>query len=167
MNRDTCLMLEKIVFSKNRRISSEDLVNLFSVGERTILNYWKELKVYLETAGFSQTVSFNGKEFIWNGKNNDVSALGKKTCGMNFYDYRLNSEERWNLVALTLAYQSEPVKIDDLQKLTLTSRSTSINDLNTVRAELRAKKISMSVSTKAGASLKCTETVRRKLIMKA
>ena len=167
MNRDTCLMLEKIVFSDNLRMSSEDLVNLFSVGERTILNYWKELKVYLETAGFSQTVSFNGKEFIWNGKNNDVSALGKKTCGMNFYDYRLNSEELWNLVALTLAYQSEPVKIDDLQKLTLTSRSTSINDLNTVRAELRAKKISMSVSTKAGASLKCTETVRRKLIMKA
>ena len=165
MNQQTCTMLKRIVFSCRKALTAGDLAREFSVSGRTVLNYWKEIGEYLAREGLERAVSFDGGRFVFSGGSEDRQRLGQAIGHMDFYDYRLNSEERIWLISACLCAAEHPMKIEEFQDLLSASRTTVSNDIRNLRIILEKRGISFCENKRTGIQMRCGEYQRRELIL--
>ena len=165
MNKQTCEMLKKIVMSRHKSVLLKDLADNLFVSSRTILNHWKETEEYLVQESLENVVSFDGKQFEYSGKSEDRQRIAKTTSHMNFYDYRLNSEERIWIISAYLCRADAPIKIEQFQNLLCTGRTTIINDIKTARIILGKRGITFCENRHMGIQMNCDEYQRRELIL--
>ncbi|MGX8701675.1 BglG family transcription antiterminator [Caproiciproducens sp.] len=165
MNKQTCEMLKKIVMSRHKSVLLKDLADDLSVSSRTVLNYWKETEEYLVQESLESAVSFDGKRFECSGKSEDRQRVAEAISQMNFYDYRLNSEERIWTISAHLCAADAPLKIEQFQNLLCTGRTTIINDIKTVRIILAKRGIRFCENRHIGIQMNCGEYQRRELIL--
>ncbi len=164
MNQQTCDMLKRIVLSR-KAMSVRELAQNLSVSARTVINYWKEIEKYLTREGFADAIAFDGGQFVFSGGSAERQRVGYTVSRMDFYDYRLNSEERIWVISAYLCAAEAPIKIERFQDLLSTSRTTVINDIKTVRLILEKRGISFYENKHMGIQMRCGEFQRRELIL--
>ena len=164
MNQQTCYMLEKIVLSR-KALSVNELAQTLSVGCRTVLNYWKEIEEYLRREELAETVRFDGGRFTFSGGSAERQRIGRVVSHMDFYDYRLNSEERIWVISAHLCAASAPMKIEQMQALLSASRTTVSTDIKTAGIILEKRGISFHENKHMGIQIRCEEHQRRELIL--
>lgn len=164
MNQQTCYMLEKIVLSR-KALPINEFAGALSVGSRTVLNYWKEIEEYLRREGLAEAVCFDGGRFTFSGGSAERQRIGRAVSHMDFYDYRLNSEERIWVISAHLCASSAPMKIEQMQALLSASRTTVSNDIKTVGIILEKRGISFHENKHMGIQMRCGEHQRRELIL--
>ena len=106
MDLQTTEMLKKIVRNGNEYISTETLMDFFSVSDRTVFNYWKKICPILQDIDAEQLFSCDKKGFVFTGTEQDLIAVAQAVSSMNFYDYHLNCEERPWIIFLYLCADS-------------------------------------------------------------
>lgn len=164
MNQQTCDMLEKIVLSR-KALSVNTLAQVLSVGSRTVLNYWKEIEEYLGREGLADAVCLDDGLFVFSGGSAERQRIGSAVSHMDFYDYRLNSEERIWVISAYLCAAEAPMKIERMQALLSASRTTVSNDIKTVGLILEKRGISFQENKHMGIQIRCEEHQRRELIL--
>lgn len=167
MDLQTTEMLKKIVLNGNEYISTEALMDILSVSDRTVSNYWKKICLFLHDINAEQFFSCDGKGFVFTGTAQDLNTVTQAISSMSFYDYHLNSEERPWVIFLYLCAESSPVTIKNLENILCVSRTTVITALRAARTLAEEHHLSFHENTHYGISLKGNEFERRELILKA
>lgn len=162
--RTTEIMMH--VLSYNTSSTLKDLALKFNVGERTIrndiqiinsfLNEQKALPLLIEGNG---TISFRGGA---DEKNNIIALLERS----DYYSYKLSSEERKDLILLTLFISDKYVTISYLSDKLMVSRSTVINDIDLIREKLKCSKVKIQSYSNKGLVVKGNEENIRRFMFK-
>lgn len=166
MNKKVCELLSILINSPNQYFRYEDLARLLSVSTRSIRNYISDISYFLSGQSLSHFIDITNRGIAFIGSNKDVDILSSHLIDTDFYFYKLSSEERVNIIALTLLLSEKACTISALAEKFNASRVTIIKDIEQVRFLVSQYHIIFEASTHHGYRLMALEKDRRDLILK-
>lgn len=164
MNRQVCECFRILIDHNRSSVSIDELASLLNVSVRTIRNYAAEIESFL---GRYQLVSFyyyNNSILSLSGTEQELEEAARIITDLDFYHYRLNSEERQDILALNLLLADAPITLKELENLLYIGRSTLIGDISVLAMQFATCAISFSENKQKGFAVKCPESVRRSTI---
>lgn len=158
------LILDQLILENS--IDIETLSNYFGVTSRTIRNDIDEINLAIEEIRSNSKLQIRKNQVILDFSEMNINKLKNLINISDYYSYRLNSDERQNLLAIELLIRDSEILIDELSDLFYVSRSTIISDLNILRKKLLEDGINLDGKRGVGIAIDCSESNRRASIRK-
>lgn len=165
MNKQTFKLLECIITNEGHPLAIDELMDIFQVSSRSFYNYWEEIYNFLCIINSQRLVVFNNHEFWFNGNEEDLNFLKISMSSLSFYEYRLSSEERKNIIMILLAASDMPIKSVYFEDILCVSRNTTIADLKEVAKMVEKFGVKISDNKRNGTSILANEKKRREIIL--
>lgn len=159
MNRTLYEFLKYLINYNGESVSFDELSEVFGVTERMIRNYIDDISVFLKKKNIGLFIDVSNSAIKIIEERKDQAKLKELFGELDFYDYKLSSEERKNLILLTILASDEKVRISELEKLLNSSRSSIQNDIASLKEEYAVVN-----SDKTGLSLEISESDKRRMI---
>ena len=167
MNKQIFDLLRQIINKRGNPVSVDDLSASMHVSTRMIYNYWKDICFYCKRINAKDIVSFNDSSFAFNGDKEDAQYINAYLDSLMFNEYRLNSEERIQMIIVILAYSNCSIKSSYFEEVMFASKNTIVSDIKEVKELLVKKGIHFDKNKHSGLLLECDEKQRFELIVEA
>lgn len=164
MNKRTREIVHDLLEQKeyNKSISISDLKEKYSVSERTIRYDIDEISSFLIRNKLNPIIiGDSGSIQIIDDKN----AVMKIMKDNDFYSFKLNKQERTDMISYLLATTKDVVTLQKLADILCVSRSTVIHDVDSVRKQMKSYDLEV-VSYPKGLKLEGHESDLRLLILR-
>lgn len=166
MNRKICELINILINSANQYFKYDDLARLLSVSTRSIRNYISQINYFLSGQNITHFIKITNKGITFTGNDRDGDLLASMIIDLDFYFYKLSSEERVSMISLKLMLSAEACTISTLATQFNASRVTIIKDMDQVRIMFDRYHMSLDTATNYGYLLVAEEKDRRELISK-
>ena len=164
MNKQVCECF-RILMERNRNsVTIDELASQLDVSVRTIRNYAAEIDSFLAGHQLDSFYYYNNSVLRFAAGEQELEEAARIITELDFYTYRLNFEERQDILALTLLFADAPVTLKVLENLLYIGRSTLIGDVSMLSVQFETYSISFSENKQKGFTISCPESVRRSTI---
>lgn len=167
MNKQIFELLRKIIINRGNPISVDDLSASMYVSPRMIYNYWKDICFYCEKINAINYISFKDGLFYFNGGNDETKYISACLDSLLFNEYRLNSEERIQIIAVIMAFSNYPIKNNYFEEIMFTSKNTVVADIRNFKKLIEENNIYFNKNKHNGLLLDCSNEQRLNIIIKA
>lgn len=167
MNKQIFEILRKIIINRGNPISVDDLSASMYVSPRMIYNYWKDICFYCEKIKAKNIISFKDGLFYFNGGNDDTKYISACLDSLLFNEYRLNSEERMQIIAVIMSFSYYPIKNSYFEEIMFTSKNTIVSDIRNFKKNIEENNIYFNKNKHNGLLLDCNNEQRLNIIIKA
>ena len=165
MNKQTFNVLREIIVSGDNVITIDKLSDKINVSKRMIYNYYKDIEFYCAMIGLNDVISFDNGKIIVNHDREKIDYLSGSIESVGFSQYRLDADERKNMIIISLATCYEPIKIDYFQESLFISKNTINTDIKNVKEYFNSVGVGFEKNKKNGLLLNCSEAKRTEIII--
>lgn len=165
MRKRSVVILNKYLEKSQRSFSIPLLAKEFDVSIKTIRNDIKEINELLNSHQIPEISIDENNHILYNEKVK-ASKIQEALEQLDFYSYRLSSEERVMYIVTTLLYHNETyTTMQNLADSLGVTRITIMNDFDLVKQQLKEYKITIVSSSKKGVSIKGSYYDRLRLLV--
>ena len=165
MNKQTFNILREILVSKEQTLTIEKLSEIMNVSQRMIYNYCNDISFYCSQIGLNDFISFNDGYVVVKQDADKIDYLSRSVEAMGFDEYRLNTDERKNIIIILLASSYEPIRTDYFQESLFISKNTINADIKNVKEYFEKAKVVFDKNKRNGLLLCCDELKRIEIII--
>lgn len=145
----------------------DDLSASMYVSPRMIYNYWKDICFYCEKIKAKNIISFKDGLFYFNGGSDETKYISACLDSLLFNEYRLNSEERMQIIAVIMSFSYYPIKNSYFEEIMFTSKNTIVSDIRNFKKNIEENNIYFNKNKHNGLLLDCNNEQRLNIIIKA
>lgn len=167
MNRQHYDLLTKLIYARGDAFLPVSLAQMLGVSPRSIRNYIATINDFLGSNHLHQLQILPNGNLIFDGNQQDVIDIQQHLFQNDFYQYRLSSAERSQIVSLFLLTAEDYITIRELTDRLYISKTTLLKDMETVTEYFSQKGISFYDAKMTGYRLKIDEWTRRELLLEA
>lgn len=165
MNRQHYQLLTQLLYSVGMPITQAQLASIMDVGERSVRNYITTVNDFLREANMKELTLHANGSISFDGTQKEALAIQEKIFLNDFYEYRLSSYERIQVIVLLLLSTNSYTTASALAEQLYVSKSTLNKDIEEVKYYFLRKQVSFDDAKTKGQRLVLSEITRRNLLL--
>ena len=165
MNRQHHDLLTKLMYASGEAFGQDELAKLLEVSTRSVRSYLAVINDFLQENGLAPLQVYPNGDVAFTGGQREVLTVQRLLFQSDFYQYRLSSAERRQVLILMMltgdGFSTSSALTDQLY----ISKATLIKDMESVECYFAQRGVGFDPARNAGYRLEIDELTRRELLL--